>query len=155
MVPQRFSMAIGLVSLGLLASALAAASPAIAEARKLFKGPVKASVIHVLDGDTFLAEAYLWPGQSLRVNVRIRGIDAPEMKSRCNAERQAAVQARDELSRLLERGMVSISNIGGGKYYGRVLADVGTAEEETVAAILLERNLVRPYSGGRRQGWCG
>ncbi|MFU0507176.1 thermonuclease family protein [Pseudaminobacter sp. NGMCC 1.201702] len=155
MVSQRFFWAMGLAPIGLLACALAIATPAIAKSLKLFKGPVAASVIQVLDGDTFLAEAHLWPGQSLRVNIRIRGIDAPEMKGRCSAEREAALRARDELSRLLKHGTVSISNIGGAKYYGRVLADVGTEEGDAIGAILLERRLVRPYSGGRRRGWCG
>ena len=120
-----------------------------------FGGPVDASVIEVLDGDTFLAEAHVWPGQSIRVNVRIRGIDAPEMKSRCAAEHAAALVAQDALRELLGQGSVSISNIGGAKYYGRVLADVTTAEGGPVAAKMLALELVRPYAGGRRQGWCG
>jgi hypothetical protein len=65
-----------------------------AEAAKRFKGPVEATVIEIIDGDTFLAEAHVWPGHSVRVNIRVRGIDAPEMKSRCERERLAALHAR-------------------------------------------------------------
>lgn len=119
-----------------------------------FKGPVEASVVTVLDGDTFLADAHVWPGQSVRVNIRIRGIDAPEMKSRCLAERSAALEARAVLSDLLGGGKVTISNIGGAKYYGRVLADVDTGNGEAVSEILLTLRLVRPYWGGRRESWC-
>ena len=139
--------------LGLAVAALGTALPAQAAAD--FRGPVAATVLHVIDGDTFLADAIVWPGQSVRVNVRIRGIDAPEMKSRCPAEHDAALQARDVLEDLLGKGSVSISNIGGAKYYGRVLADVATQDGAPVADEMLSRNLVRPYSGGRRQGWCG
>lgn len=120
-----------------------------------FAGPVEASVVHVLDGDTFVADAFVWPGQTIRVNVRIRGIDAPEMKSRCAGEHLAAEKAREALAALLGDGGVSISNIAGAKYYGRVLADVTTPSGVDVAPELISAALVRPYGGGRRAGWCG
>lgn len=119
-----------------------------------FAGPVEARVLSVLDGDTFVAEAHVWPGQFVRINVRIRGVDAPEMKGRCASERQAARQARDVLSLKLGDDPVVISNIGGAKYYGRVLADVFTAEGEDVSRVLIEEGLARPYHGGKRESWC-
>ena len=126
-----------------------------ASAAKLFRGPVEAIVVEVLDGDTFLAEAIVWPGHSVRVNVRIRGIDAPEMKARCDAERAAAERAREALTSLFGADPIVISNISGAKYYGRVLADVATADGQGVASVLLGEKLVRPYDGGRREAWCG
>lgn len=138
--------------LALVALALGCAP---ATAGKPFRGPVEATVVRVLDGDTFVADAAVWPGQTLRVNVRIRGIDAPEMKARCAAERSAAERARDELAELLGGHPVSISNIAGAKYYGRVLADVATAQGLEVGREMIERQLVRAYEGGRREGWCG
>lgn len=123
--------------------------------RESFPGPVQARVLEVLDGDTFLAEALVWPGHSVRVNIRIRGIDAPEMKSRCEDERIAAKRAREALAEIIGAGGISISNIGGAKYYGRVLADVTTGEGEGVGPRLLERALVRGYDGGKRESWCG
>jgi endonuclease YncB( thermonuclease family) len=119
-----------------------------------FEGPVAATVLRVLDGDTFLAEAEVWPGQFIRVNVRIRGIDAPEMKARCVAERDLARAARGLLSDLLG-SRVRISNISGAKYFGRVLADVSTPSEDDVSRRMIERGAVRPYDGGRRRSWCG
>lgn len=126
----------------------------LAGAAQTFGGPVEARVISVLEGDTFLAEALVWPGHPVRVNVRIRGIDAPEMKARCAAERAAAVGARDALAGLLTQGGVIISNIAGAKYYGRVLADVTTPDGRPLDRFLLDRNLVRLYGGGRRETWC-
>lgn len=137
---------------GFLAASFCVAQPV--GAGQNFAGPVAARVVEVLDGDTFLAEAHVWPGQSIRVNVRIRGIDAPEMKSRCAVEYSAALEARDMLAELLQDGEVSISNIGGAKYYGRVLADVSTRDGRTVGATMLDLGLARPYGGGRRAGWC-
>lgn len=141
----RFAAALGL---------LAVFAPLSASAAKLFRGPVEAVVLEVLDGDTFLAEAIVWPGHTVRVNVRIRGIDAPEMKARCDAERTAAEKARDALASLFGEAPVAISNIAGAKYYGRVLADVTTADGHGVASILLGEKLVRHYDGGRRAAWC-
>jgi endonuclease YncB( thermonuclease family) len=133
---------------------LAAVLAALPAQAANFRGPVEAGILRVLDGDTFVAEAWVWPGQSVRVNVRIRGIDAPEMKSRCAAEHSAALEARATLTSLLG-ARVSLSNIGSAKYYGRVLADVETPDGVPVVAIMLARGLARPYGGGRRAGWCG
>src|SRR5262245_32091859 len=94
------------------AAALLAASAAEARRSHHFDGPVEATVIEVLDGDTFLAEAHIWPGQVIEVNVRIRGIDAPEMKSRCETEHLLALRARDALSGILGGSDVKLSNIG-------------------------------------------
>lgn len=123
-------------------------------AAKLFHGPVEANVVDVIDGDTFLADALVWPGQSLRINIRIRGIDAPEMKSRCQTEHDAALRARDGLVDILGVQPILISNIAGAKYYGRVLADVVAANGKEVAEEMILRSLVRPYGGGKRAGWC-
>ncbi len=135
------------------AATLLAAIPAV-DARDEISGPVTATVVRVIDGDTFVAEAHVWPGETVRVSVRIRGIDAPELHSRCPRERFAAAEARNALAALLGSQKVKITNIGGGKYYGRVLADVETEDGE-VAPVLLSRALVRYYSGGRRQPYCG
>lgn len=132
--------------------ALLAATPTLAAPP--FEGPVRARVLKVLDGDTFLAEAELWPGQHLQIHVRLRGIDAPENKARCAAERERAAAAREALARYLG-DEVRISNIIGAKYYGRVLADVAGTDGGDVSRQMLRDGLARPYSGGRREGWCG
>ena len=125
-----------------------------AEAADGFAGPVRASVLRVLDGDTFQALARIWPGQTLEVNIRIRGIDAPERKARCPAERVAAADAAEALRLLIDEADVEISNIASAKYHGRVLADVAAPTGLDVARHLLEKGLVRPYAGGRRDPWC-
>lgn len=123
-------------------------------AAETMPGPVEARVLRVVDGDTFVAEALVWPGHAVRVSVRIRGIDAPEMRSRCAAEKRAARRARAALERLIGGAPVSVSNIGGGKYYGRVLADVTNAGGEELGPALMAAALVRAYQGGRRVPFC-
>jgi endonuclease YncB( thermonuclease family) len=139
----------------LLAGALLLADLGAAEPGELLRGPVEARSLSVLDGDTLRVEATIWPGQVVRVSVRVRGVDAPELKSRCLAEQAAALKARAVLETLVGDAPVFLSNIGGGKYYGRVLADVTTAEGVAVGPALLALAVVRPYGGGRRGGWCG
>lgn len=135
--------------------ALAVASFAAPSAGSEFPGPVRARVVEVLDGDTFRADALVWPGHTVRINIRIRGIDAPEMKARCPAEREGALRARLALADLIGEDTVLVSNIAGAKYYGRVLADVTAANGEPVAESLLALAVVRPYDGGRRASFCG
>ncbi len=137
----------------ILAACLAPGPAASGE--RLLAGPVEARVISVLDGDTLRAAAFVWPGQEITINVRIRGIDAPEMKSRCEAERRAALAARAALEAMVGLGAVRLRDVGGGKYYGRVLADVEAADGTAVGATLLSLDLVHPYGGGRRASWCG
>ncbi len=117
-------------------------------------GPYAATVERVIDGDTLAVRVPLWIGQELHVLVRIRGIDAPERRSRCAAERRLARRAGAYLAAMVSGGPVRLSRISGGKYFGRVLADVTTAEGNDVAPRLLSRKLVRPYRGKARTGWC-
>lgn len=113
-------------------------------------GPVRAEILRVIDGDTFVAEAEIWPGQFLRTAVRVRGIDAPELKSRCAAEKARAIAARDALAAMLSGGPVYLSRIEGDKYFGRVVADVTTAAGFDVAPGLTGNAHARAYDGGLR-----
>lgn len=117
-------------------------------------GPYTAHVERVIDGDTLAVRVPVWIGQDLRVLVRVRGIDAPERKGRCAAERALAKRASAYLAAIIAGGPVRLSRVSGGKYFGRVLADVTTAEGNDVARQLLRRKLARPYRGKARASWC-
>ncbi|MBR0782675.1 thermonuclease family protein [Bradyrhizobium iriomotense] len=110
-------------------------------------------VIRAIDGDTFLARVLQRNGRDLVVRVRLRGIDAPEMKASCQDELDKAKAATAALRDLLGQGDVTISNLGADKY-GRVLADVTTRRTANVSAALLAGGYVRSYNGGHRDGWC-
>ena len=111
-------------------------------------------VIRTIDGDTFLARVHQQGGRDLVARVRLRGIDAPEMKASCQDELDKAEAAGDALRSLLGQGGVTIYNLGQDKY-GRVLADVATKRTANVSAALLAGGYVRSYNGGHRDGWCG
>ena len=114
-----------------------------------------AQVLRVIDGDTFEARVRIWPGLEVTTNVRLRGIDAPEMRARCDEERTKALAARDALQAILDQGDVGIGAIALDKYGGRVLAAASTRATPDVSTALLGAGLVRSYSGGRREPWCG
>ncbi|WP_314958659.1 thermonuclease family protein [Bradyrhizobium cosmicum] len=111
-------------------------------------------VIRTIDGDTFLARVRQQGGRDLVVRVRLRGIDAPELKASCQEELDKAEAAARALRDLLGQGGVTITNIGPDKY-GRVLAKVATKRTADVSAALLAGGYARSYNGGHRDGWCG
>lgn len=110
-------------------------------------------VIRTIDGDTFLARMHQPDGRDLVARVRLRGIDAPEMKASCQQELDKAEAATEALRNLLGQGGVTIYNLGSEKY-GRVLADVATRRTPNVSAAMLAGGYARSYNGGHRDGWC-
>ena len=105
-------------------------------------------VLRVLDGDTFEARVHLWPGLDITTRVRLRGIDAPELKARC---RKSAPQGRDRARRaapisIRARSASRVSTLD--KYGGRVVADASTRATPDVATALLDAGSARRYSGG-------
>lgn len=111
-------------------------------------------VIRAIDGDTFEARVHLEPGRDLNTRIRLRGIDAPELKAACAQELRMAEAAADALRAVLGEGGVAIFNIGPDKYAGRVVADVATRRTANVSTAMLTAGYVRSYGGGHRNGWC-
>ena len=111
-------------------------------------------VIRTIDGDTFEARVHLESGLDLNTRVRLRGIDAPELKASCPQELQMAEAATGALRAMLGEGDVRIFNIGPDKYRGRVVADVVTRRTGNVSTAMLAAGHARSYGGGHRNGWC-
>jgi endonuclease YncB( thermonuclease family) len=132
----------------------AAASPVSADGVSGRRLAYPVEVLRVIDGDTFNARVRVWPGVEIVTKVRLRNIDAPEHRARCDRERIGAQAAHDALVRLLAEGDVFVTEVALGKYGGRVLARVSTRHTSDVSTALLEAGLVRRYSGGRRGNWC-
>ena len=123
-------------------------------ASRVIAGPIEARVVKVRDGDTVEVEAYIWPMQSVEVAVRLKDIDAPEHRGRCDAEKGAAALATDRLTALIGTGPVYLTAISGDKYFGRVLARLSTRSDNDLGARLLSEGLVARYDGGKRRNWC-
>jgi endonuclease YncB( thermonuclease family) len=134
--------------------ASADARPTIATSAATRGGTHPAEVLRVIDGDTFEARVHVWPGLDITTKIRLRGIDAPELKAHCPAERAMAEAARDALRDMLAEGTVGISAVTPEKYGGRVVADAATRSVASVSAALQAKGLARSYGGGHRRGWC-
>jgi endonuclease YncB( thermonuclease family) len=133
--------------------------PAPADVGPPIAAPVRggthpAEVLRVIDGDTFEARVHVWPGLDITTKIRLRGIDAPELKAHCPAERTLAEAARDALRDMLAEGTVGISAVTPDKYGGRVVADAATRSVASVSAGLQAKGLARSYGGGQRRSWC-
>jgi len=117
-------------------------------------GRYSVDVLRVIDGDTFEARVHLWPGHDLTTRVRLRGVDAPELKARCDGERVKAEAALAALRTMLADRDVSIWNVGPDKYFGRIIAEAGTRRTPDISNALIAKGVARAYGGGHRDGWC-
>jgi endonuclease YncB( thermonuclease family) len=130
------------------------ARPTVTASLPVRGGTHPAEVLRVIDGDTFEARVHVWPGLDITTKIRLRGIDAPELKAHCPAERAMAEAARDALRDMLAEGAIGISAVTPDKYGGRVVADAATRSVASVSAALQAKGLARSYGGGHRRGWC-
>ena len=132
---------------------LAWASHAVAGRAEL-PGPVPARVLRVIDGDTIVVRARVWIDQQIEIQVRLGGIDTPELRGRCDFETTLARRARALVAAKVGDRDVKLRRIRYGKFAGRVVARVELASGEDLAAVLMAAGLGRPYNGAGRKPWC-
>lgn len=114
-----------------------------------------AEVTSIYDADTFRANIREWPAVvGERVPIRVNGVDAPEIRGKCEAEKLAAREAKQFTVAMLRGAKdIELRNIQRGKYF-RLLADV-YVDGRNLTAALIDAGHARPYDGGAREGWCG
>jgi len=115
---------------------------------------VDVEVVRVYDGDTIVVTVPGVPpvfGRHLR--VRLRDLDAPELKGHCAEETAAAERVRAELMALVRQGKrVMLQRVQRDTYF-RLDATL-IIDGVDINAHLLREGLVRPYHGAKRQPWC-
>ncbi len=141
------------MSIRTIALALSLSCPAAVAAETL-TGPIPATIERVVDGDTLAVRAHIWLGQEIRVLVRVRGIDAPELRGRCDREKRQARDAAEQAADATGAGTVTLFKVTPDKYHGRVLADVTLADGRDLASVLLTAGAARRYDGAARRDWC-
>ena len=117
-------------------------------------GPVEADVLTVTDGDTIGVRAHIWPGHYVEVAIRLAGIDTPELRGKCDAERDLALKAKTTLAGWLASGRVRLFDVTYDKYGGRAVARVETETGMDVASNLISSGLAHAYQGRTKPGWC-
>jgi micrococcal nuclease len=146
MLPGLLQWAVPLVLLGTVA--FAGMPP------ERLPGPIAATVIEVVDGDTVVVRARIWLDQSLEIRVRLLGIDTPERRGRCPEERAGAAAAERLVRDLTLGRKVQLRDIRHDKYGGRVLARVELTDGTDLGEILIGHRLARTYAGDARFSWC-
>lgn len=107
-------------------------------------------VVKVYDGDTItIASPLPYPDSPIyRFQVRLNGIDSPEMKAKSSIEKMLAISARDALSNLVLHKIVQLKHTSIEKY-GRLLADVYLGELN-VNQWLINNKFAIAYDGGTK-----
>ena len=118
-------------------------------------GDVKISkVISVYDGDTVRVNIDSFPdiiGKNIR--IRLKGIDAPEIKGKCKKEIDLAIMARDYLRNAINQSsQIELRNIERGKYF-RIVGEL-YIDGKNISNNLLKRKLAYYYNGGKKRSWC-
>jgi len=118
-------------------------------------GWFRAQVLHVIDGDTFRVKAHIWLGHTVETNVRLRGIDTPELnRAACAAERKKGIASHQALIKLAGEEVI-LHAVTHDKYGDRILADVYNADLVNIGSLLVEQGHARPYDGKTaRHDWC-
>jgi len=111
-------------------------------------------VISVYDGDTLRVNIDSFPdivGKNIR--IRIKGIDAPEIKGKCQKEIDLAIMARDYLRNAINQSsQIELRNIERGKYF-RIVGEL-YIDGENISNNLIERKLAYYYNGRKKRSWC-
>jgi micrococcal nuclease len=111
-------------------------------------------IIRVYDGDTVTIAARfkidgVYIPKLFRYNVRLRGIDSPEMKTKNSTEKSLALKSRDALTELIMDRMVRLENVEYDKY-GRILANVITEDGINISNWMIENGYAVEYDGGTK-----
>ena len=89
------------------------------------------------------------------ISVRVRGVDAAEMRSSNFCERKASKKAKDLVSETLQDAKrIDLAQVDRDKYF-RILANV-IVDGKSLSEILLQNNLAVKYDGNKKPkvNWC-
>lgn len=85
------------------------------------------------------------------LSIRIRGIDTPEIRGKCENEKIMAKKAKEFINFLMNKATtIEIKNVERGKYF-RVVADV-YVDGKSIADYMIQNNYALPYT--ENIDWC-
>lgn len=116
-----------------------------------------AQIVRHIDGDSVIVHIPIWPDFLGTIRIRLRDIDTPEpeKKAKCQKERELAAKASALTKELIPIGaIVDIMKLKPDKFGRRFDAAIITPDGKSLALLLVDAGLARPYDGGKRQGWC-
>ena len=115
---------------------------------------IVSKVISVYDGDTFRVDIdSLPPIVGKNIPIRLNGIDTPEIRGKCQYEKDLAIKTRDFVrNKLTNAKEIRLTKLKRGKYF-RVVADV-MIDGVSLEQELLDNKLAYKYTGGKKSSWC-
>ena len=134
------------------------------EGMKTTQNLYKVSLASVYDGDTFKVNLSCRYGIFCKkMGVRVKGIDAPEIRTKDLCEKEMAKQAKAFTKEFLKSGPIILRNCEKDKYF-RLLCDVSVRNpsnptkkaEKSLSDALLAQKLAVLYDGGSKKeiNWC-
>ena len=139
----------------LLVLALSLCLNAESLSKKNYGAVTVSEVTSIYDGDTFRANIKEYPEIiGYRMGIRIKGIDTPEMRGKCQKEKDLARKAKQfTVAQLREADKIELHNMKRGKYF-RIVADV-FVDGNNLAQMLIDNDLAVIYDGGHKaKDWC-
>ena len=111
-------------------------------------------ITSIYDGDTFRANLKGYPAIiGEHMSIRINGIDTPELRGKCDKEKQLARKAKQfTVERLRGATTITLKNIKRGKYF-RLIADVYVDGISLGEQLIKYKHAVQ-YDGGTKKRWC-
>ena len=106
------------------------------------------------DGDTITFDIKeIHPLLGNRINVRVSGVDTPEIKTKNKCEKKKAKQAKRIVASVLGKAKkIDLENVKRGKYF-RIVADVNF-DGQSLKKYLLKQKLAYQYKDGKKINWC-
>lgn len=126
-------------------------------------GDCQAIVDEVLDGDTVsvntitcLKDGRHAVTRNVRVDIRLIGIDTPEMKGKLPCEQQKALEVKALVEKYIKpNDIIKIISVKDDKFGGRYDGDI-IINDVSLSSILLQSGLAYKYYGGTKKqiNWC-
>mgnify|MGYP000203381282 CR=1 FL=1 len=112
-------------------------------------------ITSIYDGDTFRANIEsLHPLIGERMSIRVSGVDTPEIKGKCQKEKELARKAKQITVNFLRTSkIIELRNVKRGKYF-RIVADV-FGDNISLTETLINSGYAVPYYGNKKtKNWC-
>jgi micrococcal nuclease len=114
---------------------------------------LRVKVLKVYDGDTItVAGDFFKCGKYFRHKVRLKGINAPEIRTKCPREKKLGLEARQYLRDIIEKQIVTLIIGDNNDKYGRTSAVV-VSDNIDICEHLVQMGYARYYDGGKRTPW--
>jgi len=105
---------------------------------------------NVHDPDT-ISVLFKYKDDIVKYNIRLSGIDAPELHSKNIHERELCIKGTDYLKNLILNKIIKIKTHKTDKY-GRMLADIFISDK-CINQDLIYNGYCRMYNGGAKEDW--